>query len=446
MAIRLGNKKFGIGNNKVIIYNDDSGRYAVDNLQNFRQRNGSFKDYRGNLVKGPQFLGRVDYETGEGAILSEHSFTNVQSYSEELTGGAYTHNDMTVTREELAGPDKHSVMPTYKLLNTASTARFTRNYGTSGNRQINNSLFVKEGNVKYVGYQMVTNLGTSYVIYNVNAGVISATNEATSDVKLKAKIIAYKDGWYRISVAYKEIATSGTNRFDFLVLNHPTDITSIAKQKYTYATGYQRTQTECLNSYLPTYENQKSSFESRYKRENNMKYWLPNNTNNSQYGITFTARVSILEFNETFSGFISIANTSGNSDGSGTGRYITLEHTLKTTDPIVRFRTKTNSSSQQYSPNLLPSSANINNVIETAYHFGVSYTGADTWIFSCNGSTVALGGFISPSIDTNMNFDTFALAQPSGNKHGWNGRVYSVNILDKPSSQTELNALTAQNI
>ena len=76
----------------------------------------------------------------------------------------------------------------------------------------------------------------------------------------------------------------------------------------------------------------------------------------------------------------------------------------------------------------------------------MSYTGADTWIFSCNGSTVALGGFISPSIDTNMNFDTFALAQPSGNKHGWNGRVYSVNILDKPSSQTELNALTAQNI
>ena len=36
MAIRLGNKKFGIGNNKVIIYNYDSERYAVDNLQNFR--------------------------------------------------------------------------------------------------------------------------------------------------------------------------------------------------------------------------------------------------------------------------------------------------------------------------------------------------------------------------------------------------------------------------
>ena len=82
--------------------------------------------------------------------------------------------------------------------------------------------------------------------------------------------------------------------------------------------------------------------------------------------------------------------------------------------------------------------------IETIYHFGITYTGTNTWLMSVNGSTQVISG--NPTIDTGFIYDTFSLAQPSGNKFRWNGRVYAVNILDKPSTQAQLNALTAQNL
>ena len=443
MSIRLGNKKFAIGNNKMLIYNDDSGRFAVDYLENFRNRNGSFKDYKGNLVKGPQFLGRVDYESRGGAIISESAFTNEQPHSEELTNGNYSATNMSVSSESLSGPDKDGTMRTFRLYNSNANARFTKTYGVSSNRQVNHSLFVKAGNTKYVGFKMITNVGDSYAIYNIQEGTVVQTAETSTDVEISAKIISYKDDWYRIAVAFKEVATSGTNRFDFLVLSSP-DITSVATAKYCYATGFQKTHLKALNSYLPTYDTKKTSVDDRYKRDKNMNYWLPNNTNNSQYGITFTVRASVFKFDETSLGFISIGDKDADSDSTGTGHYIALEATLKTSDPVVRWRMKTSSNNQSYGPNMLLGGVSSGDGIETIYHFGITYTGTNTWLMSVNGSTQVISG--TPTIDTGFIYETFSLAQPSGNKFRWNGRVYAVNILDKPSTQAQLNALTAQNL
>tara|TARA_B100002051_G_C16737535_1_gene642167 strand:+ start:2068 stop:3399 length:1332 start_codon:yes stop_codon:yes gene_type:complete len=443
MSIRLGNKKFAIGTNKTLIYNDDSGRFAVDYLENFRNRNGSFKDYRGNLVKGPQFLGRVDYEGRGGAVISESSFTNENPHSEELTNGHYTASNMTVSLESLSGPDKDDTMRTFKLHNSNANARFSRTYGVSSNRQVNHSLFVKAGNTQYVGFKMVTNVGDSYAIYNIQEGKVEQTAETSTDVQIKAKIISYKDDWYRIAVAFKEVATTGTNRFDFLVLNS-NDITSVVVNKYCFATGYQKTHLKALNSYLPTYDTKKTFVDDRYKRDKNMRYWLPNNTNNSQYGITFTVRASVFKFDETSLGFISIGDSTADSDSTGTGHYIALEATLKINDPVIRWRMKTSSNNQSYGPNMLTTAGASGDAIETIYHFGITYTGTNTWLMSVNGSTQVISG--TPTIDTGFIYDTFSLAQPSGNKFRWNGRVYAVNILDKPSTQAQLNALTAQNL
>ena len=188
---------------------------------------------------------RITYQNGRGALLQEPQRTNLATYSEDLTNGVWSLNNVSITSNNITSPDGTQNADRVTRTSTANTFFYNTNTTTSSNRA--NSIFLKKGTI-----DQATILGNSYssgtyATFNLSNGTIISSTGCTPFIE------QYKDGWYRCGI----IQTNGVSYVLIATLNGYNNDT-VTSGEYLYAWGGQTEVVGTLygdskaSSYIPT--------------------------------------------------------------------------------------------------------------------------------------------------------------------------------------------------
>ena len=206
---------------------------------------------------------RIDYTSGQGALLLEPQSQNTATYSNDFTQGNIFNssgdpslNNGVVTSNQATSPNGQNDAWLFKDDNSGGNAAVTLNYFTvSVNSNDNNivSVFVKKAlsnnffSVITAGFDVSAN-GSSF--FNIEDGTLGTISENHT-----AKIEDYGNGWYRCSVSFKTTTdTIGSIRFRLATEDNTSNVT-LDGTNGVYFFGLQCEASATQNyatSYIPT--------------------------------------------------------------------------------------------------------------------------------------------------------------------------------------------------
>ena len=246
MAVKLGNGNWAVKENKLLAYNDNSGRFFNKEFDFARGSSATYVGKDGLIKSAASDVPRIDFsDSTNGALLLEGQSTNLIPYSEDFSNG-WALDDATIVSNSATSPDG-ALNATLLKGNTNSSRH---NLVTSG--QASNtgtfSIFVKAKELKYVQIASA-NTVQQYVNFDLSNGIIGTVGSSFSN----AKIENYGNGWYRCIV----VSANQFNGFYFSLVNglNATWLESWVMPNNTdglYIYGFQLEQNSVASSYIPS--------------------------------------------------------------------------------------------------------------------------------------------------------------------------------------------------
>ena len=137
---------------------------------------------------------RLTYQNGGGgcpSLLLEKQSTNLLTYSEDFTNSIWSKVELTVSGNSTTSPDgtqnADKLIPT-----TANSFHYTDTSSASVSSNALASVFAKKSG--YQRFAIRSYFTGNYAIFDVNSGVVVATNGTTATIE------NYGNGWYRCSL------------------------------------------------------------------------------------------------------------------------------------------------------------------------------------------------------------------------------------------------------
>ena len=245
-TLNLGNGNWAAKEGSLLAYNDENGNFKPLPFDFTRASSATRVNSQGLIEVVGSDQPRVDYSSGEGALLLEPQRSNLITYSEDFTSG-WALDDATLISNSVVSP--YGTQNAATLIGNTVNSRHHIRRGILGSVDASYSFFAKYKELRYLQIASV-NSTNQYANFDIKNGVIGLVGTDFSD----AKIEDYGNGWYRCSVvsineynAFYLSLVSGLNAtwLESWVMPNNTDglyIWGAQIEEGSYATSYIPTQ------------------------------------------------------------------------------------------------------------------------------------------------------------------------------------------------------------
>ena len=192
MAVKLGNGNWAVKEDKLLAYNDNSGRFFNKEFDFARGSIATYVGKDGLIKSAASDVPRIDFsDSTNGALLLEGQSTNLVNYSQDFNQSYWTKANTLILSNAVISPD--SSLNSDKLYEDASSSSklmFKSGISTLGTI----SVFVKKGNENNRLFQIRRDGGSnSWSWFNLDNGLIEYEENGIANIK------NYGNGWYRCS-------------------------------------------------------------------------------------------------------------------------------------------------------------------------------------------------------------------------------------------------------
>ncbi len=168
MAVKLGNGNWAVKEDKLLAYNDNSGRFFNKEFDFARGSSATYVGKDGLIKSAASDVPRIDFsDSTNGALLLEPQSTNLITYSNDFSGYSTGSNTTLTYESDVVAPDGSLGVYRLQLANLGSS---WLSFGFLGSTSRNASIYVKSVN------DGINNQ------FNINAnGIAPNTLTATND-------------------------------------------------------------------------------------------------------------------------------------------------------------------------------------------------------------------------------------------------------------------------
>ena len=233
-TLNLGNGNWAAKEGSLLAYNDENGNFKPLPFDFTRASSATRVNSQGLIEVVGSDQPRVDYSSGEGALLLEPSRTNSIPYSEDFS--SWQGSDFGTLTGGQTGFDGSNNAWLYEY--TSNNAAIVQQSNTSSGVQTL-SVFAKGSvNNGIRLYAFGTSNANTY--FDLNLGIVEGTSGTISN-----SIEDYGNGWYRCSMTFDQ-----TNSIINLYLSNNSN--SLASTGRAYIQYAQLEQGSYATSYIPT--------------------------------------------------------------------------------------------------------------------------------------------------------------------------------------------------
>ena len=210
MAVKLGNGNWAVKENKLLAYNDNSGRFFNKEFDFSRGSSATYVGKDGLIKSAASDVPRIDFsDSTNGALLLEPQRSNLITYSEAFDNGYWIKNGLLTPTSGFLSPNGD--LSAFKIVEDTSNAVHRIRIsslasGAAASKEFTYSFFVKKSEVKWFLLKGVVNTQslTVNVWFDLENGVIGTESNGSG------KIENYGNDWYRcsINIATNSSATS----------------------------------------------------------------------------------------------------------------------------------------------------------------------------------------------------------------------------------------------
>lgn len=196
MAVKLGNGKWAVKEDKLLAYNDNSGRFFNKEFDFLRGTSATYVAKDGLIKSTTGDIPRIDFsDTSKGALLLEPQSTNSFIYSQDFTNSYWQHNaEITVTASSELTPTGQ--LDANLIEYNGSGYSFIRAYMSAPSTAATLSVFAKKGNWRYIGLRNYDQSTPPYSVFDFDTNTfvnVSSGQTATFEI--------LNNGWYRLKVS-----------------------------------------------------------------------------------------------------------------------------------------------------------------------------------------------------------------------------------------------------
>ena len=193
MAVKLGNGNWAVKENKLLAYNDNSGRFFNKEFDFARGSSATYVGKDGLIKSAASDVPRIDFsDSTNGALLLEGQSTNLIPYSEDFSNSYWTKRGASVT-SGFSSPSGD--LSAFKLVEDTSTGEH-RFYGytsiVTGTKHTY-SIRVKPNGRDWI---KVSTNASNFVYFNISTGVVGSSSSATGIIK------SLNNGWVECSITF----------------------------------------------------------------------------------------------------------------------------------------------------------------------------------------------------------------------------------------------------
>ena len=197
MAVKLGNGNWAVKEDKLLAYNDNSGRFFNKEFDFSRGSSATYVAKDGLIKSAASDVPRIDFsDSTNGALLLEPSRTNSINYSENVllwsTSG-------TIIREDNVSisPNGKQTASTITSTDVSTFNRIRQNFSASANSTCTASLFIKkvQTETNYLGLGIIFTGATTDVAYISFDSVNGIARNMDSRVTAILNVVDYDTYW-----------------------------------------------------------------------------------------------------------------------------------------------------------------------------------------------------------------------------------------------------------
>jgi hypothetical protein len=139
MAVKLGNGNWAVKEDKLLAYNDNSGRFFNKEFDFARGSSATYVGKDGLIKSAASDVPRIDFsDSTNGALLLEGQSTNLVPYSEDYSHSSWVKTDVSIQSGYIAPDGTNSA---YKVTKIGSNAHLVN--ATTGGHTATKSIFAK---------------------------------------------------------------------------------------------------------------------------------------------------------------------------------------------------------------------------------------------------------------------------------------------------------------
>jgi len=246
MAVKLGNGNWAVKEDKLLAYNDNSGKFFNKEFDFARGSIATYVGKDGLIKSAASDVPRIDFsDSTNGALLLEPQSTNLLTYSEDFSQSAWGFfNGTIVVSNQITSPDGSSLADRIECgINGNLTPIFDYINITNG-EYYTFSVFAKKGEIDKFSISGQEDL-LANASFNLTTGNIISTNGSGY---VNSTIEEFSNGWYRCSVT---ALASGTRSGRFILYAGISgDVPDLGDGIYYFAA--QQEQGSYATSYIPS--------------------------------------------------------------------------------------------------------------------------------------------------------------------------------------------------
>lgn len=173
-----------------------------------RSSSATYVDSDGSIKAAPDGVARFDHdpETGESlGLLIEESRTNSLTYSAEFDNAGWTKSRTTITANAVTAPDGTTTAD--KLIrNTDNNINVIYQTVSLSQTTYTLSIFAKKGEYNFCTLNLPNTQGWDADRY-ISVDLRDGSYAVSANAPTSTSVIAYPDGWYRISITHAASTT-----------------------------------------------------------------------------------------------------------------------------------------------------------------------------------------------------------------------------------------------
>ena len=216
-SLIIGDGNWAVKSGSLLGYTMFNEQFYPQDITASRATTATRVDENGLIVTSSVDIARIDYSTGEAALLVEPLRTNLLRFSEQFDNAAWTKSNATITANSNTSPSGVVNADTL-VANVGTATTYFLDFTTlTGTGIFTASVFAKKGNSNWLYIRQGNSGGGTTLArawFDLNNGTIGTTSPAP----ISHKIEDYGNGWYRCSMTF-EVLSGGIPRPQFYISN-----------------------------------------------------------------------------------------------------------------------------------------------------------------------------------------------------------------------------------